>query len=308
MLLSVVLPTYNRRAILERCLSALGQQTLDAAQYEIVVVDDGSQDGTREWLRTRSDIRLIEQPRNAGPAAARNAGIKAARGDLVLFLGDDIVAPPRLLEQHVREHAQLADPHAAVLGYAPWGQQQEITPLMRYLFEGRSFQQFRYHAIRDPEHVPYGFFYTCNLSLHRSFLLDYGLFDEEFRHAYGEDTELAYRLSQHGLRLVFRRELVAEHYHPTSYRQARKRTRVAGQVTALMARKHPELADLSFLNYSTKSRIANWFKRRGTEFVIDPLLDFADRQRWDAPWLARAYDWSLRKHQLWGLQDAVQSP
>lgn len=305
--LSVVLPTYNRLAILQRCLAALGQQTLARNQYEIVVVDDGSRDGTREWLRTREDVRVIEQASNAGPAAARNAGIRAAQGELVLFLGDDIVAPPQLLEQHVQAHAASAGEHVAVLGYAPWGQQQEITPLMRYLFEGRSFQQFRYHAIRDAENVPYGFFYTCNLSLHRSFLLKYGLFDEDFRHAYGEDTELAYRLSQHGLQIVFRRELLAEHYHPTSYQQARKRTRVAGQVTALMARKHPELADLSFLNYSTKSRIINWFKRRSTELLIDPMLDFADRQRWDADWLARAYDWSLRKHQLWGLQDAVQA-
>jgi hypothetical protein len=108
------------------------------------------------------------------------------------------------------------------------------------------------------------------------------------------------------LRIIFRRHIVADHHHPTSYRSARRRTRVAGEVTVLMAQKHPELADLSFLNYGLKSRFANWVKRWLTETLIDPLLSLADQQRWDHAFLARAYDWTLRKHQLWGLMDAAK--
>jgi GT2 family glycosyltransferase len=304
--ISVIIPTYNRCATLLRCLAALDAQTLDRARYELVVVDDGSSDATADALRARPDVRFIRQPRNAGPAAARNVGVRAAAGQYVLFLGDDIVVRPQLLEQHLAAHTQVPGQHVAVLGYAPWGADQEVTPLMRYLFEGRSFQQFRYHAIADAENVPYGFFYTCNLSLSRDFLLRHGLFDEDFRHAYGEDTELAYRLTRHGLRIVFRRQIVADHYHPTSYRSARRRTRVAGQVALLMARRHPELVDLSFLRYGRKTRVANWLKRCVTQALLDPALDFADRRRWDHPLLAHAYDWTLRKHQLWGLLDAIK--
>lgn len=303
--ISVVIPTYNRIATLQRCLDALSRQTLEPGRFEIVVVDDGSTDGTDSLIQSRPDVRYLRQPRNAGPAAARNRGVRAARGELVLFIGDDIIAQPELLAQHVAAHRQLGGESVAVLGYAPWSREQEITPLMRYLFEGRAFQQFRYDAIADPDNVPYGYFYTCNLSVKRAFLLSNGLFDEDFRYAYGEDTELAYRLQRRGLHLVFRQELVADHEHPTSYRSARRRTRTAGRVALLMASKHPELADLSFTRYGLKSRAANALKRRLTELVLDRALDLADRRRWDHPMLAAAYDWALRKHLLWGLLDTI---
>lgn len=305
--ISVVLPTYNRLETLLRCLEALDQQSIGPARSEIVVVDDGSTDGTAEVISARPGVRYIRQPRNGGPAAARNAGVRAAQGTWVLFIGDDIIAPPELLEQHLAAHEAASGDHVAVLGYAPWGQDQQVTPLMRYLFEGRSFQQFRYHAIADRDNVPFGFFYTCNLSVNRRFLLQHGLFDEEFRHAYGEDTELAYRLQRHGLRIVFRPEIVGHHYHPTSYASARRRTRVAGEVAVLMARKHPELADLSFLAYSQRTRAANWVRRRLTETLLDPALVLADQRQWDHPLLANLYDWALRKHQLWGLMDRLEA-
>lgn len=302
--LSVVIPTYNRYATLLRCLDALDRQTLERARYEVLVVDDGSTDDTAT-MQSKPGVTLLHQPHNAGPAAARNAGIRAARGRYILFLGDDTLARPTLLAGHLAAHAANADEWIAVLGYTPWDERAEITPLMRDLFNGRVFQQFRYHAIEDADAVPFGFFYTCNLSLSRAFLLTHGLFDESFRSAYGEDTELGYRLHRQGMRLVFRRELVVDHEHPTSYRSARRRATLAGQVAWLTAHKHPELADLSFARYGLKSRLANALKRCATVAVLDPLLDLADRRRWDHPLLARGYDWALRKHQLWGLLDTV---
>jgi GT2 family glycosyltransferase len=304
--LSVVIPTYNRLATLRRCLAALDAQTLERDRYEIILVDDGSTDGTREEMVNRTGIRFIMQPKNGGPAIARNTGVRAAQGTWILFMGDDIIAPPTFLAQHLQAHAEVPGEHVTVLGYTPWGKDQPVSPLMNYLFDGRSFQQFRYHAITDPDQVPYKFFYTCNLSVNRNFMLRYGLFDEEFRHAYGEDTELAYRLARHGLRIIYRREIVADHYHLTSYRNARKRARLAGEVATLMARKHPELSNLSFLPFPLKGRIINRIRRTLTETILDPLLDYADRQHWDHPLIAKAYDWALRKHQLWGLMDTVE--
>jgi GT2 family glycosyltransferase len=304
--ISVVIPTYNRLGVLVRCLRALEEQTLNRARYEIIVVDDGSTDGTAAALAGRLGVRCIHQPRRVGLAAARNVGIRAAVGRYVLFLGDDVIARPHLLEQHLAAHGRAPGEHIAVLGDAPWSAVEPLSPLTRYLTEGGAVQQLRAPAIADPEDVPFGCFDTCNLSLSRDFLLRHGLFDEEFRHADGADTELAYRLRRHGMRIVFRKEIAADHSQPTSYRSARSRTRVAGAVGLLMSRKHPELraVDVVRANRLT-ARLALWLRRRATEALIDPLLDLADRRGWDHPLLARAYGWALREHQLWGLMDAA---
>ena len=104
--ISVVIPTYNRLPILGDCIAALEEQTLNRARYELIVVDDGSTDGTPAALAAHSGLAVICQLRNRGPAAARNAGIHAASGTYVLFLDDDIIARPQLLEQHLTIHAQ----------------------------------------------------------------------------------------------------------------------------------------------------------------------------------------------------------
>src|SRR5258707_10281865 len=99
-MLSVVIPTYNRCASLRRLLDALARQTLSADRFEVIVVDDGSSDGTRELLRTLKTpyaLVSIEQP-NQGPGAARNRGVRAASGDLILFLDDDVVPMDDLLD------------------------------------------------------------------------------------------------------------------------------------------------------------------------------------------------------------------
>src|SRR5262245_35010670 len=101
--ISVVIATYNRRALLARSLQTVFEQDLPSDQYEIIVVIDGSNDGTLEMLsqwEPRCGFRVLCQE-NLGQAAARNAGINAARGRLVLFLDDDILVPPHLLRTHV---------------------------------------------------------------------------------------------------------------------------------------------------------------------------------------------------------------
>ncbi len=95
MRISVVIPTYNRRATLPRALDSVLAQTLPAV--EIIVVDDGSTDGTGEWLATAYPrVRLLRQP-NRGVSAARNAGIAAAEGDWIALLdSDDAWLPAKL--------------------------------------------------------------------------------------------------------------------------------------------------------------------------------------------------------------------
>src|SRR5205809_2446915 len=106
MRISVVIATYNRRRLLSRTLPTLLTQTVAREDYEVVVVVDGSTDGTAEFLRDYRDhpcLRVVEQP-NLGQAAAINAGLTAARGHIILFLDDDIICPPNLLEEHLHAH------------------------------------------------------------------------------------------------------------------------------------------------------------------------------------------------------------
>src|SRR5215471_11548772 len=106
--LSVIIPTYNRAEPLRACLAALGKQTQPPMDFEVIVVVDGSSDGTVEMLThmtTPFRLRVQAQP-NSGAAAARNQGARAAAGSLCLFLDDDIVADPQLVAAHVESQRQ----------------------------------------------------------------------------------------------------------------------------------------------------------------------------------------------------------
>jgi glycosyltransferase involved in cell wall biosynthesis len=306
--LTVIIPTYNRSATLLRCLDALERQTLERSRYEIIVIDDGSTDDTHDQLRqalAAGRIRFFAQS-NAGPAKARNVGIEHAVGEVVLFLGDDIFATTGLLEEHVTAHRDAEGP-VGVMGLTEWADTIEVTPLMQL----EALGQFDYHLIRsgavDATNLPFHFFYTSNASVRRGFLEKHGLrFDEDFRHAMGEDGELAFRMTKHGLRLIFRPEALASHEHPMTFDGVCRRRRLMGQVAVMQARKHPELGDLSFLRLSWRGRLRHWAFRRVAD-VLMPILRSADRRRlalqgWP---LARGYAFVFGVCEMEGLRDAV---
>src|SRR5689334_7759691 len=107
MIISVIIPTYNRKEILVRTLETLFAQNFPSQDYEVVVAVDGSTDGTVEYLRglrPPCGLRVVEHERNRGQAAARNSALHAARGDLVLLIDDDDLCDPNLLREHVNAH------------------------------------------------------------------------------------------------------------------------------------------------------------------------------------------------------------
>jgi len=240
LILTVVLPTCNRSDLLGRTLQALLGQSLTSADYEIMVVDDGSTDATPQVVTglgiPESRLRYLRQD-NRGPAAARNLGVSQARGDLILFTGDDCIPDPRLLEEHLRAHHEEGD--VGVIGHVAWHPELTITPFMLFLEEG---VQFGFHYIKDPEHAPYWAFYTSNCSLRKRRLEDSGGFDEDFRYAAWEDIELAHRLTQGGLRLVYRPTAVTYHHHAATLERYLQRQRLSGRAAVTLWRKHPELA------------------------------------------------------------------
>jgi len=242
-LFSVVIPTYDRLDVLGEVLQAIEQQQ-QAPPFEIVVVDDGSRDGTGAWLAERPwgvPARVLSQP-NGGPAAARNRGVAAARGRWVAFLGDDTVPSAGWLAAHHRAHLKRSGEDLAVIGYTAWHPRMRLNPFLRYINEYGL--QFGYALIDDRENVPFNFFYTSNLSLERQLLLQEP-FDLRFPYAAWEDIELSYRLRKRGLRLIYEPAATVFHDHPTDLSRFTGRQEKAGYSAVVFHRLHPELG--SFL-------------------------------------------------------------
>lgn len=241
MKLSVIIPTYNRRESLLKCLAALERQTWKGELFEVVVVDDGSSDGTREAVSARpagGDFEisyfLLD---HKGPAAVRNEGIRRASGELLLFIGDDILAGPRLLEEHLNWHSAHPEEGTAVFGYVTWSPELRVTPFMHWLEHGGP--GFRYYQFSHGKTVDV--LWTCNISLKREFLLRSGaFFDEEFPYAAMEDIELGYRLRGSELKILFNKNAAAWHFHPTDILSYCVRQRLAGRSTRLFWDKYPE--------------------------------------------------------------------
>src|SRR5262249_13447134 len=116
--ISVIIPTFNRARLLAATLESFAGQTLPRDQYEVVVVDDGSEDTTRQVcsnFASRIQLNYLHTE-NSGISAAKNTGILASRGEILLFADDDDIADARLLEEHVKAHEDHSQENIAVLG------------------------------------------------------------------------------------------------------------------------------------------------------------------------------------------------
>jgi glycosyltransferase involved in cell wall biosynthesis len=212
---TVVIPTYNRVARLQRVISALERQAYPLDAFEVVIVSDGSTDGTDACLnalRSTMRVRWFAQP-NRGPAAARNLAVQKAEGEFILFIDDDVVPEPQLLREHARSHGE-ADRDVVVLGPLLTPAAFEMTPWVRWEQEALMKQ---YTALQNGDWPASARqFYTGNASLRRSHILSVGGFDEGFRRA--EDVELAYRLADRGLGFLFNMQAVGLHFAERSFR------------------------------------------------------------------------------------------
>jgi glycosyltransferase involved in cell wall biosynthesis len=297
--MSVVVPTHNRLLVLEEVLLALEAQ-VGAPPFEIVVIDDGSTDGTGDWLRARTShahripIRIHSQA-NAGPAAARNTGVAMAAGRWVAFLGDDTVPEPGWLAAHREAHRKRGeDPHLAVIGYTGWHPRMSLTPFLRYINEHGL--QFGYALIKDRENVPFNFFYTSNLSLSRDLLLAEP-FDLRFPHAAWEDIEVAYRMKRRGLRLVYAPSARVSHDHPTDLARFAVRQEKAGYCAVIFYRLHPELGSFLGVGPEGPPPLPPEGKHRLREGLVRGLQNLPVS-------LPRAWEEVLRYHYIRGLHRA----
>ncbi len=257
--MSVVIATYDRHEVLARTLEALmGQE--GAPPFEILVADDGSRDGTpqmAEALLSRGSVPYrISSAANAGQAAARNRAIALARADVVLFLNDDTIPARDLLAQHAAARARNARGGDADRGLCVLGSLRTSPSMppdqIAWLY------QFDYRWIEGRDEVPYLFFWTCNLSAPRAFLLENGAFDTSFRAL--EDLELGWRLQSKGLRIHFEPAARVDHEHPMNLRALCREMHVRGRMLRRYVDQHgmtPGLAD--YMDIGSES--GSWKRR-----------------------------------------------
>ena len=253
MKLSVVVPTYNRLETLQVVLPSLLSQTLPADEYEIVIADSNSTDGTAEYLaRTISDVGAARVRHIAGAftgrASARNAGIAAARAPLVLFTDADIIASDALLELHAEDHGAAGERRVAVVGC-----ELQVKSLEDYR------TQRDQPLTRRPLHpatrtrVSWLYFLTGNASVRRDDLLAVGGFDEAFTGYGHEDLELGYRLAKAGVELRYDARALNYHWHPVGYEEQKGKMELAGVSTVRFYRKHRDIAVMANLGMTPVS-------------------------------------------------------
>jgi glycosyltransferase involved in cell wall biosynthesis len=237
--ISVIIATFNRMELLPRTLAALARQQTEGVGYEILFVDDGSTDQSREMIETEARrsagrIRYLCLPHSGSPSRPRNLGIREAIGKTILFLDDDVIPDPDLILNHWKFHQRHQGDEFAALGELFLPPDAKTDPMSL-------FHSFPYDEVRRKQRLDYLFFWTCNLSLKRKFMLEHGLFDEDPSLHPLEDMECGFRLFARGLRLEFFPEARGAHVHkmdPAGVPQKGQRT---GRAQFALTRKVPDV-------------------------------------------------------------------
>lgn len=262
---SVIVPVYDGAKTLPACLTALRQQTVGPQQYEVIVVDDGSTDGSAD-IALRLGARVIRQP-HRGAAAARNAGIAAARGEIVLFTDADCVPTADWIAQMTQP---LADP--AVDGVRGTYRTTQGNLIARFV-------QLEYadRYDRAMSHETIDFVDTYAAAYRRNVLLAAGGFDERFPGAAVEDVELSYRLTTRGHRLVFNPHAIVYHAHPATLWHYLRRKAMYGYWRVPVYARYP---DKTAGDTHTPSLLKWQLGLTAATLILFPLIGWSAWARW----------------------------
>jgi GT2 family glycosyltransferase len=284
---SVIIPTHNRKILLRRCLEVVTRQGYP--YYEVIVVDDGSTDGTIEMVKQDfPQVRYIRQERNRGPAAARNRGIEAATGEIVAFTDDDCIVPSDWLSKLAEGFCKWPDVagvggyqeapgkfiHANTVAYA-----DHLMRLCRWR-EGAHTEQLGGNEVPGLG--------TNNVAYRRDVLIEVGGFDETFPVAAGEDADLKLRIAQREYRLLYIPLKVSHHREYTMRAQWRMYLR----------------RGIGAYYFETKHNKAPGMRRILLRFLKRSLLLVADF--WSLPWRVAGVIYLSRLADCFGQFQAAQ--
>ena len=256
---SIIIPVYNSAPTLSYSLPPLQQQNYPADRYECILVDDGSDDELAAALTAVADdprFTVLQHKSNRGLAAARNTGIARARGEILIFLDADLEVLPDFIERMVSNFGKPQ--RIGVLARLLPAPENPYDKYQRYLYEGKRGAK----KSNPGSALPYRAVMFNITALKREALEREPGFDEAITSYGGEDTELAYRLSQHFPQgFIYDPTITAVHHHYREFRSVLTKIEEFGQrVIPYLIRKHPAMGSIYGLEYLNGSSL---FKRLG---------------------------------------------
>ena len=263
--IAAVIATFNRARLLRGALASLVRQSLPASDFEVVIVDDGSTDETRSVAAAFNPLlplRYVWQ-RNAGLASAKNHGLYLSQAPIVLFLDDDDITHPTLLAEHLATHALYPAAGDAALGYTRLHSTIARDPLMHFVTEVGCFL-FNYPNLCDGDVLDFEFFWGGRSSCKRSLLLDHGVFNPVFRFGC-EDIELGYRLSPHGLRVIYNAEAVLTMVRPSTFDEFCHRLTRQGRSNRVFSELH---RDPTVYRWTDKGNLEDLWKTGRADYEL----------------------------------------
>ena len=229
---SIVIATYNRKSLLEKSLECLFRQNYPKDKYEIIVVDDGSTDGTEKMVKRKISpckLKYLRHNKREGPSKARNFGISKVEGEVIIFIDSDILVPPQFISEHIKFHKKYKD----VVVDGPAINTQRVEDVFNNRW-GKLLAFFDFFGAS---------FITANTSSRKENLIKAGLFDEEFGKGFGWfDRELGFRLKQIGMRRIKNRKAYAFHIKGkaiNNFTELYKKEEDRGVNATLYYKKHP---------------------------------------------------------------------
>ena len=243
---SIVIPTYNRKPILKKCLHSLENQNLNnkIKDYEIIVVDDGSTDGTTKWIKENKTnlphVVLYEQ-KHGGPALGRNLGVMKAKNEIIIFIDSDLVVLNDFILRHVEKLIH------------EWKNNNKKCFTYGSVINTSNFENPEKESYKITD-ISFAYFATGNVAISRDLILKVGLFDTSFSLYGWEDLELGERLKTIGTKLVKCPEAIGFHWHPEftcdQIEPLIEKERERAKMALLFYKKHPNLRVRFIIQYT----------------------------------------------------------
>jgi len=258
---TVIVPAYNARRTIGICLRALERQDYPQDRLQVIVVDDGSTDGTSDgyhYLKLPGNFTMIQHAENRGLATARNTGIRNAQGEILIFLDADMEVGRDFIARHVAHYSK-----PAVIGIVSAIEPAPALPrdkYQRYIYESRRGAR----GVGPGHPLPFQYFIFGMTSVRKSALMQIGGFDVGIRQYGGEDTEMAYRLwRRFPLGLYYDPAIKVVHHHYRSLPQVLQAVRDFGrQVLPYLAKKNPEVTAVyggKYINFEASENLRPHF-------------------------------------------------